>query len=131
MSDTKVIEARCTRCSIILKKVRKRPIKKYNWRCDGCGARYPIQPGFEFYSCKKCRMDWCYKQQCLARVEETKIIPRKVDNSIIFNTSFDQSSKKRKGSDAKSGTLYSKLSSNVRSSKDHVIDDFSSADGIS
>ena len=51
-------------------------------------------------------MDWCHKPQCIAAVEEIKII--------------------RKGTVYSKGTFYSKVSA-----KDQIIDDFSSADGLS
>jgi peptide subunit release factor 1 (eRF1) len=54
------VEAHCTKCNRLIHKSNKRPISGYNWRCDGCGDTHSARPGFEFYTCKKCRMDWCH-----------------------------------------------------------------------
>ena len=50
----------------------------YNWKCDGCGDAYSARPGFEFYTCKHCRMDWCHND---FRFVETKI--RKQTEKLI------------------------------------------------
>ena len=61
----------------------------------------------------------------MAKVEVTKIIPRKVDSSILFNFSSRTGSLKSKKT-LKKGSIKS-----TKSSKDQIIDDFSSADGLS
>ena len=114
-----MIEATCAGCNRVLKKVTERPIKNYNWSCDCCEEKFLVKPGFEFYSCKKCRMDWCNKPECMAKVEHKTIVPRKADTSIIFNPSFFKSRKTTFKS--KKSTFYGR-----KSSKAVVIDDFSS-----
>lgn len=59
----------------------------YDWKCDGCGLFYKVILGFEFYSCKKDRIDWCHN--CFYHVEEEKIITSRYDSSsnlLIYDT---------------------------------------------
>ena len=72
--EQKIIEAKCTDCKRILHKSPERPITKYDWKCDGCGNSHKVRPGFDFYSCKNCRMDWC--NNCFSYIEEEKIIKK-------------------------------------------------------
>ena len=97
----------------------KRARSNYTWACDGCMDKHQVLPGFEFYSCEKCRMDWCNKPKCFALVEEVKIIPRTITN--LFDSGSDKKSKK---------SMRSKYDS-IKSHKDQVIDAFSSVDGLS
>lgn len=41
-----------------------------SWSCDGCGAGYEADPGFEFYTCTNTNhasMDWC--ENCFENIE--------------------------------------------------------------
>ena len=80
-------KAHCTKCSRKMVKSSKRPNSKYNWSCDGCLKSHPVRPGFEFYSCKYCDMDWC--NSCFHRVEEKVEVKR--FNELSFNTSIKSS----------------------------------------
>jgi hypothetical protein len=91
IADTVVIEAKCPNCYKKLNKVWERPIKNYTWSCDCCRDSHPTRPGFEFYSCKKCRMDWCNKPACFESVEIKTIVKSKP--LIEFS---DKTSKKSK-----------------------------------
>ena len=78
------VEAHCTKCKRLLKKSNKRPISGYNWKCDGCGDKYSARPGFDFYTCKHCRMDWCYKDFRFVETQQRKQTEKliKLDLSI-------------------------------------------------
>ena len=54
-----IIEAYCAACLKQIKKRPVRPLKTHNWKCDGCGERHSVKPGFAFYTCRKCHNDWC------------------------------------------------------------------------
>ena len=41
-----IIESYCTSCLKQMKKRPVRPIKTHNWKCDGCGERHSVKPGF-------------------------------------------------------------------------------------
>ena len=67
-AERKIItEAYCTSCLKQMKLRPVRPISNSNWRCDGCGTKHSVKPGFQFYTCKKCHNDWCPK--CFKYVE--------------------------------------------------------------
>ena len=79
-SHETIVEAHCQDCKKIMTKSNVRPNTKVNWKCDGCGDSYNVRPGFDFYSCKKCKADWC--PNCFHHVE-TKTVVKNTKNNIF------------------------------------------------